>query len=69
MAVDTFLDAPQTNLSGVARILVRAGRIDATRDAARREADHARDQLAALPDSEAKTMLLELCVRSVERSS
>jgi type IV pilus assembly protein PilB len=29
MAVDTFLDAPQTNLSGVARILVRAGRIDA----------------------------------------
>ncbi len=29
MAVDTFLDAPQTNLSGVARILVRAGRIEA----------------------------------------
>jgi len=29
MAVETFLDAPQTNLSGVARILVRAGRIDA----------------------------------------
>jgi type IV pilus assembly protein PilB len=29
MAVDSFLDAPQTNLSGVARILVRAGRIDA----------------------------------------
>jgi type IV pilus assembly protein PilB len=29
MAVETFLDAPQTNLSGVARILVRAGRIEA----------------------------------------
>jgi type IV pilus assembly protein PilB len=28
MAVETLLDAPQTNLSGVARILVRAGRID-----------------------------------------
>jgi type IV pilus assembly protein PilB len=28
MAVETFLDAPQTNLSGVARILVRAGRIE-----------------------------------------
>ena len=28
MAVDSFLDAHQTNLSGVARILVRAGRID-----------------------------------------
>ncbi len=29
MAVDSFIEAPQTNLSGVARILVRAGRIDA----------------------------------------
>jgi len=27
--VDTILDAPQTNLAGVARVLVRAGRIDA----------------------------------------
>ncbi len=47
----------------------RTGAIDATREAARREADRARDQLAALPDSEAKTALLELCVKSVERSS
>jgi type IV pilus assembly protein PilB len=29
MAVDTLLDAPQTHLTGVARILVRAGRLDA----------------------------------------
>ena len=29
MAIETFLDAPQANLSGVARILVRAGRLDA----------------------------------------
>ena len=28
MAVETLLETPQTNLSGVARILVRAGRID-----------------------------------------
>ena len=28
MAVETFLDAPQTTLSGVARILVRAGRLE-----------------------------------------
>ena len=29
MAVDTLLDAPQAHLTGVARILVRAGRLDA----------------------------------------
>ena len=29
MAVDSLIDAPQTNLSGVARILVRAGRLEA----------------------------------------
>jgi type IV pilus assembly protein PilB len=29
MAVETLLDAPQTHLTGVARILVRAGRLDA----------------------------------------
>ena len=51
------------------QIVRRTGAIDATRDAARREADHARAQLAALPDSEAKAALLELCARSVERSS
>ena len=47
----------------------RTGAIDATREAARREADHAREQLAALPESDAKDALLELCSKSVERSS
>jgi octaprenyl-diphosphate synthase len=56
-------------LGEIVQIVRRTGAIDATREAARREADHAREQLAALPDSDAKAMLLELCVRSVERSS
>ena len=56
-------------LAEIVQIVRRTGAIDATRDAARREADHAREQLAALPDSEARTLLMELCVRSVERSS
>ena len=56
-------------LGEIVQIVRRTGAIDATREAARREADHAREQLAALPDSDAKTALLELCVRSVERSS
>ena len=56
-------------LAEIVQIVRRTGAIDATRQAARREADHAREQLAALPDSETKQLLLDLCVRSVERSS
>ncbi|MBC7666772.1 MAG: polyprenyl synthetase family protein, partial [Caulobacter sp.] len=56
-------------LGEIVQIVRRTGAIDATREAARREADLAREQLAALPDSEAKTLLMELCTRSVERSS
>jgi octaprenyl-diphosphate synthase len=56
-------------LGEIVQIVRRTGAIDATREAARREADHAREQLAALPDSDAKKALLELCLRSVERSS
>ena len=56
-------------LAEIVQVVRRTGAIEATRTAARREADHAREQLAALPDSEAKTLLLELCTRSVERSS
>ena len=56
-------------LGEIVQIVRRTGAIDATREAARREADHAREQLVALPDSDAKTALLELCEKSVERSS
>jgi len=56
-------------LAEIVQIVRRTGAIGATREAARREAEHAREQLAALPDSETKQLLLDLCVRSVERSS
>lgn len=50
--------------------LVRTtGAIEATRQAARAEAERARECLSALPASEAKNLLLELAARSVERSS
>ncbi|MBQ0944455.1 octaprenyl diphosphate synthase [Ideonella sp. 4Y16] len=50
--------------------IVRAtGAIEATRQAARDEAERARACLSALPASEAKIFLLELAARSVERSS
>jgi octaprenyl-diphosphate synthase len=50
-------------------IVRRTGAIEATRAFARREADAAREKLSLLPDSDARKALLELCVRSVERSS
>jgi octaprenyl-diphosphate synthase len=56
-------------LPEIVAIVRRTGAIDATRAFARREADVAREKLSLLPDSEARKALLELCVRSVERSS
>ena len=56
-------------LADIVQIVRRTGAIDATRDAARRETELARDRLALLPESPAKQALLELCLRSVERSS
>jgi octaprenyl-diphosphate synthase len=50
--------------------VVRAtGALDATREAAQREADKAHAVLQALPASRARNALLELCFRSVHRSS
>jgi octaprenyl-diphosphate synthase len=50
--------------------IVRAtGALDATRQAAQAEADKARAALQALPASRARNALLELCLRSVHRSS
>ena len=56
-------------LDEILTIVRRTGALQATRDAASAEADKARDALSALPDSAAKNALLELCARSVERSS
>ncbi len=56
-------------LDEILAIVRRTGALEATRDAARAEAAKARHALSALPDSSALQALLELCARSVERSS
>ena len=50
-------------------IVRRTGALDATRAAAQDEADKAASALQALPASAAREALLDLCVRSVHRSS
>jgi len=56
-------------LPEILTIVKRTGALDATRAAAQMEADEARQALAALPPSRAREALLELCVRSIHRSS
>lgn len=56
-------------LPEILAIVRRTGALDATRAAAQAEADKARAVLAQLPESPARAALLDLCVRSVHRSS
>ncbi len=56
-------------LGEIVEIVRHTGAIAATRDAARAEADAACRQLELLPPSTARQALLELCVRSIERSA
>ena len=56
-------------LPEILAIVRRTGALDATRAAAQREADKARAVLAVLPASSARSALLDLCVRSIHRSS
>jgi octaprenyl-diphosphate synthase len=59
----------QQKLPEIIAIVRRTGALDATREAAEKEAQEARACLAALPPSKAREALLELCARSVHRSS
>ena len=56
-------------LPDIVAIVRRTGALEATRAAARAEADVALRCAAQLPQSSAREALLELCIRSVERSS
>ncbi len=56
-------------LPDILAIVRRTGALQATREAAQQEADTARRVLAALPPTAAREALLDLCVRSVHRSS
>jgi octaprenyl-diphosphate synthase len=56
-------------LAEIVEIVRRTGALEATREAARAEADIAHQSLAALPPSPSRDALIELCIRSVERSS
>ncbi len=56
-------------LPEVISLVRRTGALAATRAAAQRQAEQAHSALAALPASRAREALLDLCVRSVHRSS
>ena len=55
-------------LAEIVRIVRDTGALEATRDAARAESSKARDCLAKVPEGPWRSALLELSVRSVDRS-
>ncbi len=55
-------------LRDIIAIVRQTGALEATRDAARVEADKARECLALLPDTKWREALLEFCVQSIDRS-
>ena len=55
-------------LAEIVDIVRRTGALEATREVARAQAENARRSLDALPESASRNALLDLCVRSVERS-
>jgi octaprenyl-diphosphate synthase len=56
-------------LPDIVAIVRRTGALEVTREAARSEAAKARECLNALPSSQQREALLNLCVQSVDRSS
>ncbi len=59
----------EQGLSDILAIVRRTGALEATRDAARLEAEQACAMLQTLPESRARRALLELSARAVHRSS
>jgi octaprenyl-diphosphate synthase len=59
----------QHKLADILAVVRRTGALEATRNAARAEADKASELIQRLPASRAREALLDLCVRSVHRSS
>ena len=62
-------EGEEKRLAEIIAVVRRTGALDATRSAAQREADKARSRALALPPSRAREALVDLCVRSVHRSS
>jgi octaprenyl-diphosphate synthase len=58
-----------TRLAEIVEIVRKTGALDATREAARAQAEKARLSLSVLPPSGHKDMLIEFCDRAVDRSS
>jgi octaprenyl-diphosphate synthase len=58
-----------TRLGEIVTVVRRTGALDAAREVARGEATKARECLRHLPPSPQRDALLDLCVRSVDRSS
>lgn len=56
-------------LTDIVKIVRRTGALEATREAAQREAELARQCVLPMPSSPARSALLELCVGAVLRSS
>ena len=56
-------------LPEILAIVRRTGALDATRESAQAEAERAQEALSALPATPARAALLDLCARSVHRSS
>lgn len=59
----------EAKLAEIVEIVRRTGALEATRQAARQEAQKARECLLHLPASTHREALLQLCVQSVDRSS
>ena len=62
-------EGEQQRLPEILAVVRRTGALEATRAAAREEADKAQARARLLPPSRAREALIELCVRSVHRSA